>query len=119
MDEDTPQNLNLLYKDFFDDGPGETNKPKACSKCNMMFKTNGILDIHWQKVHEAPPLLNCSDCSTDFRRKMGKFKIKFNVRHAPHYKYCPLYGQLNFTKLETRNSPNHSTKLLKIVFPSL
>ena len=81
MDEETPQNMDLQYKDFFDDvGPGETNKPKACSKCNMVFKTNGIFDIHWQKVHEAPPLLNCLDCSTDFRRKMGKFKQQFKVQ---------------------------------------
>ena len=51
---------------------------------------------------------------------------------APRYKYCPLYGQLIFYKtadqrywnipvtlLQTRNSPNHSTKLVKLVFPSL
>jgi hypothetical protein len=34
--------------------------------------SNGILDLHWQKVHGAPSLLNCNDCSTEFRRKMGE-----------------------------------------------
>ena len=45
--------------------------------------------------------------------------------NAPHYKYSnldkyfPFMVSWFFTKLETRNSPNHRTKLLKIVFPSL
>ena len=43
-----------------------------CSECGRVFMTNGVLDVHWQKVHGAPSLLKCLDCNTEFKRKMGK-----------------------------------------------
>ena len=46
----------------------------ACLDCDKVFATNGLLEMHRQKMHEDPPLLACKSCSVDFKRKMGKSK---------------------------------------------
>lgn len=64
----------LDYDDFFDDIDGSgTIVSRPCLDCGKAFPTNGLLEIHRQKVHEDPPLLVCTSCNVDFKRKMGEF----------------------------------------------
>ena len=62
----------LDYDDFFDDIDGASDEPgKFCADCDKAFFTNGLLEIHRQKVHDDASLLACSTCNVDFKRKMG------------------------------------------------
>jgi len=45
----------MFVADCRTDGTSESG-PKACAKCGLAFKTNGILDLHWQKIHEVSML---------------------------------------------------------------
>lgn len=75
MGDQKPQNQTFRFSDFFDDGITDSSSPKPCSDCGRVFMMNGLLDIHWQKVHAAPSLLSCLDCNVDFRRKMGESRF--------------------------------------------
>jgi hypothetical protein len=69
----------LDYDDFFDDiDGGGTITSKPCQDCDKVFATNGLLEIHRQKVHEDPPLLACVSCNVDFKRKMGENRKTFS-----------------------------------------
>ena len=61
------------YDDFFEDIDGANPEPsKFCADCDKVFFTNGLLEVHRQKVHEDASLLSCFTCNLDFKRKMGK-----------------------------------------------
>ena len=75
-EDEVTQNLTFRFSNFFAASGGEDHVPKACSMCGQVFMTNGILDVHWQKVHQAPSLMNCLDCDAEFRRKMGKSRLR-------------------------------------------
>lgn len=62
----------LHYDDFFVDIDGsEAMVSKPCLDCGKILASNGLLELHRQKLHSDPPLLTCIPCNLGFKRKMG------------------------------------------------
>ena len=86
------------YDDFFEDIDGSNPEPnKFCGDCDKAFFTNGLLEVHRQKVHEDAPLLGCFTCNLDFKRKMGWYSNYLLLRNGS-------FGSL-ITKMSVSQEP--------------